>query len=262
MCMVTGTAIGVLVIATALLISFLQWRNAQPVVNMWHQAGLTISTQSMGLRVIALWDQSADNEKTKRVQQYLSSALATQTQLMAVVLRDQSGQVMADLASDQGRWVVSELKKQPPPAHMDVQAQRLMAGPYPIWWVSEPLETQSQQKLTLEVIYNAPEDERIQSSFVSYALWVSLLLVLWVVVLLRLIWKRQIAKPLAHWNDLADRARAGVWVSDLTQSSPHPLVKASHAVIQRVHQRAQWLEWQQTQWDHQANTVSRMRGTE
>ncbi len=254
--MAIGTAIGILVIATALLIAFLQWRNAQPVVTMWHQTGLTISTQSLGLRVSALWDQSPESEQIQRVQQLLNNALSSPTQPMAIVLRDQGGQTLAEGASDQGRLAWGELQKQPPSAQRDVQAQRLMAGPYPIWWVTEPLETRSHRKLTLEVIYNAPEEGHLQTSLISYALWVSLLLVFLLVVWLHQIWKRQVAEPLAHWLDLGERASAGVWVSDLKEPTPHPLVNASHAVIQRVHQRAQWLEWQQNKWDREAKTVS------
>ena len=257
MCIVSGVAISLLLISAVIFVPIFQWRNAQPVVNVWHQSGMAISTQSMSLRIAALLDRAPAPNAIESIQQYLSHTLISRPKVLAIVLRDDQNNSRAMAASDTGRSILSDLEAKAKLRSNSEPVQRMTLGKHSIWIVSQSLAAQTHENWKLEVLYTANDDVRLEQDLIRNSVLATLIGVCILILLMHRIWKLQIATPFNQWTNLGQRAASGIWESQLTQRVPHPLTRASHAVVQRVQKRAQWLAWQHKKFASDATSAPR-----
>lgn len=260
--LVTGVLASALLVCAMALTSVLQWGQAETVVHVWHKSSMSVVTQSLSIQIEALLQRKSQAQAQSDVAQYFNRTIQNEPKLVALVLRDQQGHVWASVSSNAGGPVLNALEAQSSrtqvPSAEHVQSLRM--NEQFVWLVTARLNSHAHPNWTLQVLFDAPDDSQMKTALTRNSVILSLVGIAILFYLLQRLWREQIAIPRAHWDHLGQQAATGVWVSDVSVHRPHPLTRASHALVQRVTKRSQWLAWQRNKLAREVSSDSAQRG--
>lgn len=245
-CLVTGFVLSAIFLLSASIVSRFQWHHANSMVHLWNQSSMSIKTQSMGIQIETLLHAKPPELAQPLVTQYFNRILLGQSKVLAIVLNDQNGHPWAMSASSAGRPFLNKLESLSANAASarSEHTQLSTLNQQPVWRVSERLEAQTHAQWELQVFYIMSDDKDIEQTLLLNTVLACLIGILMLVYLLQQLWKRQIAIPRTDWEQIGQQAAVGIWKSDQPSHTSHPLKRASHATVQRVYLRSNWLAWQ------------------